>query len=81
MRGGPLSKTAMTWKPLLGLGALTLLLVMASGCGGGVAPVALDEAARESVHDSESAMQGSIPAAVVESDGGNSPGQSFVGRL
>ena len=34
MRGGSLSKAAMTWKPLLGLCALTLLLVMASGCGG-----------------------------------------------
>ena len=29
-----MSKTAMTWKPLLGLGALALLLVTAYGCGG-----------------------------------------------
>ena len=69
-RSGPLTKAARTWRPLLGLCALVLLLVTASGCDGGVAPVALDEVARESVYDSESAMQGSVPTDVVESDRG-----------
>ena len=71
-RSGPLSKAAMGWRPLLGLGAPALLLVTAYGCGGdgGVEAVASDEVARESAHVSDAAMQGSVPTDVVESDRG-----------
>ena len=62
----------MTWRPLLGFGALALVLVTAYGCGGdgGVEAVASDGAAHESAPASEATMQRSVSADVVGSDRG-----------